>query len=273
MGLLFRRERLRQCDVGGGVEVPVVAAFARGQPGPLEPKDLPNLRPGRNLQTQRLAGDRLPVVSAAEDRRRQRHRHMRVEIASFAFELWMPRQANPQVQIAGLRAADSVLAFAGHPHARSVADARRNADVHRPRVTVVLDRQATHGAVVGVFESQLDLLLDVASGARCAAAAGAASAAAARRVSSEAAAEERVAEVGEGMLVAEHLAHLVFGHRAEAAALRSATEVHVPAGLIRIEPAALRPGLLVIPPYLAELVVLLALLRIAEHFVRSVNLL
>src|SRR6185503_18900196 len=115
------------------------------------------------------------------------------------------------------------------------------------------------------------LLLDVASGAGRRAAGARPARASPRLVGSRAASEEGLKEIGERVRVSEHLAHLVFGHRAEAAALGAAAAVvDVPAAaLARIEslPAG-GAGLLVLPPVGAELVVFLALVGVAEDFVR-----
>ncbi len=72
-----------------------------------------------------------------------------------------------------LRAAGAVFAFARDAHARAVADAGGNAHVDRARLAVVRHRQAARRAVIRVLEPELDLLLDVAPGARAAAAAAA----------------------------------------------------------------------------------------------------
>src|SRR5262245_64959338 len=128
----------------------------------------------------------------------------------------------------------------------------------------MLDRQPPHRTVVRVLEAELDLVFDVASGARPAGA----SAAGARFIAAEtAAAEEGLEEVREGVLAPEHLVHLFLRHRA-IAGLAAAAEVRVPrARLTRIESLA-RAGLLIGTPVGAELVVLLALGGIAEHLVR-----
>src|SRR5439155_24295246 len=168
-----------------------------------------------------------------------------------------------------------MLAFPRHADARSLADARRDADVNRPRMTVVLQREAPRRAVIRILEPQLQFVFDVAAHSRRP------SARAARAPSriGAAAAEERLKEVGERVLVAEHLPHFVFGHRAESTLTAGAApEIHIPAAeLTRIESGrsagAALARLLVHPPVRAELVVLLALGRIAEHLVRLVNFL
>src|SRR4029079_2177225 len=95
-----------------------------------------------------------------------------------------------------------------------------------------------------------------------------------------AAAEEGLEEIRERVLAPEHLVHLFLRHRAVALAARSAAaEVDVPAAgaaaeLTGVEAAALRRAVLFVgAPVGAELVVLLALRRIAEHFVGLVDLL
>src|SRR2546428_161188 len=86
--------------------------------------------------------------------------------------------------------------------------------------------------------------------------------------------EERVEEVGEWIALAEHLAHLLFGHRPEATAL-AAAEVDVPFAAAREarSGARARTGLLVHAPVGAELIVFLALLRVAKDLVGLVELL
>src|SRR5262249_30717900 len=153
-----------------------------------------------------------------------------------------------------LPAAAADFALARDTHARAVADARRNADVHGARVAVVLDRQPPHRAVIRVLEAELDLLFDVAAVARSAAACAAR--APARVVAGRGAAEEGVEEVRERIGIAEHLAHLVLGHRAKSAGAArrgaAAAEVHVPRAAAertaRTAGCGTRAGLLVHPP-------------------------
>src|SRR5207253_5753934 len=87
------------------------------------------------------------------------------------------------------------------------------------------------------------------------------------------AAEEGVEEIGEGVGIAEHLAHFFLGHRTEAAAGRAA-EVDVPAtaGLSAEPLTSRRTALFVHAPVRPELVVLLALRGIAQHFIGLVDL-
>src|SRR5262249_20608156 len=166
-------------------------------------------------------------------------------------------------------------------YARALADASRDPHVDSARLTIMLDGKAARRTVVDVFERQLDLLLDIAPvtcllRARAAAAAAAASS----RIAGGRAAEERLEEVGERVVVAEHLVHFCRRHRAVAAfaARPAAAERRVPAAaseLARIEAGSAGPcaGLLVGAPVRAQLVVLLALRRIAEDLVRLVDLL
>ena len=63
-------------------------------------------------------------------------------------------------------AAGPLLAFAGDADPRSLGDARRNPHVDRPRVAVLLDRQPLHGAVEGIVEIELNLVLEVTPLAR-----------------------------------------------------------------------------------------------------------
>src|SRR5689334_7141380 len=92
----------------------------------LEPEDLSDLGGGRNFQSQRFPGQRLNLRLAAEYRRRQRHRHVCVEIPALALESRVRRHLDPQVEITGWRAADTMLAFAADSHTRSFADPGRN---------------------------------------------------------------------------------------------------------------------------------------------------
>src|SRR5262249_7063339 len=82
--------------------------------------------------------------------------------------------------------------------------------------------------------------------------------------------EERRKEVGEGILIAEEIVHLLLGHRAEAALRSAAPDVPSLAGE-RVR-GTLLLGLFVHPPVGAQLVVLPPLLRIAEHLVGLVDL-
>src|SRR5438552_8833383 len=269
---LFRRERPRQLYVDGRVEFAVLVGFTGDRHAvAAQPEHLPVLSHGGNLQTQRLAGKCRHLGPAAEHGGRQRHRHARVQIATLPFEPWMRGEANPQVQIAGLCAARAHFAFAGHANARSVDHAGRNADINGARVSVVLDGQPPRRALVRILETELDFLLDVtagalsarppASSAPCAFAGGGA-------------AKEGLEEIRKRVLVAEHLAHFVFGHRAELAAPRTAAEIDVPtAELTGIETRAAGAGLFVRAPVRPELVVLLALGRVAEDLVRLVDFL
>src|SRR5688500_14484984 len=94
------------------------------------------------------------------------------------------------------------------------------------------------------------------------------------------AAEKRLEEVGERILVAEQLVHLLFAHGPVAAA--RPPHVDRPgafAGTAAAERAAAGPclplllRLFVHPPVGAQLVVLPALVRVPEHFVRFVDFL
>src|SRR5690606_34115961 len=89
-----------------------------------------------------------------------------VQIAAPALELRVRRQADAQIEVAGRTAARSVLSLARDADTRAVADARRDADVHRPRVPVVLQRESPHRALIGLLERQRDLLFEVAPLAR-----------------------------------------------------------------------------------------------------------
>ena len=188
----------------------------------------------------------------------------------------MGGQPDPQVEIARSCAAGPVFTFASDPDARAVADAGRNPHVNRARLAVVLQRQAPHGAMVGIVETEHDLLFDVpafprSAGARAAPAPPGVFTHRARR-----AAEERVEEVREGVGIAKHVPHLFFAHRPEAAGpgTRSATEVDIPSAALRPGArTARRAGLFVHAPVGAKLVVFLPLGGIAQDLVRLVDLL
>jgi hypothetical protein len=75
----------------------------------------------------------------------------------------MRREPHAQIEITGCGAADTLFALAGHAHARSFADAGRNANVNGAGMAVVFEREAPRGAVVRIFEGELDLVFDVAS--------------------------------------------------------------------------------------------------------------
>src|SRR5262249_93994 len=279
---LFRRQLARQQDVHGGVEVAGLAALAGGRHAvTFQAEPLRVLRRLRNLQPQRFATECLHVGFAAEHRGGERNRHARVKVATLPLELPVRRRANPKVQIAGPCAAGPLFAFARDPDARPLADAGRDPDVDRARLTIVLDGDPARRPVIAVLERQLDLLLDVAAVMRLRRARRAAAAAARARLARRAgASEERLEEIGERVVVAEHLVHLFRRHRpvAALAAGPAAAEMGVPpaaAELTRIEAGAAgaRARLFVGAPVGAQLVVLLALGRIAEDFVRLVDLL
>ena len=122
-----------------------------------------------------FAAERLHRRLAAEHGRGERDRHPCVEVARLALEDRVRRQPDAEKEIARRRAAGAGLAFAGDPDARSFSDAGGNPDIDRACVAVVLDGEPPRGAVVGVLEIQLDLLLDVAARARGPAAAAASS--------------------------------------------------------------------------------------------------
>src|SRR6185436_13138229 len=219
----------------------------------------------------RLAGQRAHLALAAEHRRRQRNRHARVEVASLALELRVRRLHDAQIEVACLGATRSLFAFAGDAHSGAVVQAGRNPHVDGALVAIVLDREAACCAVVEILEAEVDLLLDVAAGAGARARTALAASRSARARTS--AAEEGLEEVGERVLAPEHLVHFFLRHRAVAAAAAATAEIDVPAAraLARIE--ALARGLLVLPPVRAELVVLLALVGVAEDLVGLVDLL
>src|SRR6185369_4107473 len=131
-------------------------------------------------------------------------------------------------------------------------------------MAVVLQRQPPRRTVIGVVERQFDFVLDIAPLATAGPAATRGGAAA------ESAAEKRCEEVGEGVLIPEHLLHFFLRHRAEAAL--AAAGVHIPLPGKGIWSArTLR--LFVRTPVRAELVVFLPLGGITEHLVRLVDFL
>ena len=235
------------------------------------------MRQRGNFQPHGLAGDGRHFDLAAHDRRRHRQRHLHVEVAPLALEHRVRSEVHAQVEVAGCCAALAVFAFTRDADARPVADARGDAHVNRARVAVVIQREAPRRDMEGVLEGELDLVLDVATlaGSRAPAiGARPARAGAGLALSETAAAEERREEVGERMLISEHLLHFLRRHRPEAAAALAATTavVDVPLSGEWIRPArAFR--LFVCAPVGAKLVVFPAFLRIAEDFVRLVDLL
>src|SRR5688572_31450077 len=192
-----------------------------------QPEHLAVLRRGRNLQAHRFAGKRLDFSFTAQHGGGERDRNVRVEVAAPALEFRMRGEPDAQIQIARLRTARTVLALAADAHAGTLADASRNAHVDGAGLTIVRHGETPHRAVVRIFESQLELVFDVASLARGPRAPARAPAGIVSRAAGGTA-EERVEEIGERIAVTEHLAHFLFGHRAEAAALTSAADVDVP---------------------------------------------
>src|SRR5204863_8471949 len=159
---LLRRQRPRQLDVGRRVEVAeLVRPADGGHAVAFEAEHLSVLRRRRNLQAQRSAADRLDVDLTPEDRRGERNRHMRIEVAAAPLELGMRRHPDAQVEIARMSAAGSVLAFAADADARSVRDTGRNADIDVAGLPILTARQPPPRAAVGTREPDLDLLLDI----------------------------------------------------------------------------------------------------------------
>ena len=84
---LFRRERPRQLHIDRRVQIAVIVRLAnRRHAVPLQPEHLAVLRRRGNLQSHDLAAERPDLGLAAEHRRRERHGHLRVEIAPLALE-------------------------------------------------------------------------------------------------------------------------------------------------------------------------------------------
>src|SRR5262245_56624323 len=161
---LLRCEIPRNLNVDRGVEIAGLIGMLHGWHAvALQSKDLTVMRARRDLQPQRLARKRLDLSFAAQDRGRQGHRDARIEVFPSQLEPGMWREVHAQVKVARLCPRCAVLTLAGDPDARALAHAGRDPDVHGPRAAVVRDREASGSAVQGVFEVQLDLLLDVAS--------------------------------------------------------------------------------------------------------------
>src|SRR4029077_10824510 len=200
----------RELHVGRCKQIAMRARLADDRhPVAFEPEDLPVLCRSGDLQAQRLAGDRLHFDFATKDRRRQRYLHAPVEILAFALEARMRRDAHPEIQVARGCAATPGFAFAADADARAVADPRWNPDVDRSRISIQPHRQPPQGAVIHVLESELKLLLDIASCAGARRAAATARAPADVAAETAAATEERLEEVRERMPLAEHLAHFL----------------------------------------------------------------
>jgi len=107
---LLGRQLTRELHVDGRVQVAVFVGFAdRGHSVAFQPEDLSVLRPGRNPQTERLATERRNLRFASEHGRGERDCDARIKVLSLALELRVRRQADPQIQIARLRAGSPVL--------------------------------------------------------------------------------------------------------------------------------------------------------------------
>src|SRR5687767_3786417 len=261
-----------QLDVDTSVQITLLVGLAdRRHSESFQPEHLAVLRERRDSQARRPAGKSLYVGLTAQYGGRDRQRHLDVQVAPFAFEHRMRRQADPQVQIARRGAANTVLTLAGDANARSVANAGRNPHVYRADLAIVFERQPPRRAVERVVERQVELVLDVAAGPLT----GACTprpAAGTLEASAAAPAKEGREEVRERAGVPEHLLHLFLGHRPVAAARRTA-DVDVPLPGERTAGATGGAGLFVLAPVRAQLVVLFPLGGVAEDFVGLVDLL
>src|ERR687885_2484563 len=83
----------------------------------------------------------------------------------------MGLDADDQVQVTRLRAAQAGLAFTGDAHAQALSSAGRNLDLDRAHFPglYVLDRERALGPVEGFLERDLDRLLEILAFARRAA--------------------------------------------------------------------------------------------------------
>ena len=211
---LFLGQRPRQLHFDGGIEIAAVVRLADVRHAmALEAEDLAVLRALWNLQPD-AAGDRRHLGFAAEDGGRDRHRNLRLQVAAVPFEHRVRFHLHAQVQVARGSAVAPGGAFAGRAHARALLDADRNTHVDRSRVAAFLDRDTPRGAVIGLFQRQLDGLLDVLALLRP----GRPAAARPAPRFAASAAEERAEEVRERILVAEEVLHLLGRHGAVAAA-------------------------------------------------------
>src|SRR5437763_3164001 len=169
-----------------------------------------------------------------------------------------------------------MLAFAGHAYARAFTDARRNANVDCARVSVELDRQTPRSSAIRIFERQIDRLLDVAPLPRARGAARAAGAASGFAFFT--AREKRAEEIGEGVFVAEQVAHLFSRHGAIAGTLTGAAPAEIDGPAAGVERrsaagcAARALRLLVHPPVRPERSIFFSLFRIATHSLDLVDL-
>src|SRR6476620_10299471 len=171
-----------------------------------EPEHLTVLRALGNLQTDGTA-DRRNLRLASEHRGRDGHSDVRVQIVSLPLEHCVRTNPDAQIQVAGDTAVRSRFAFACGADARAVLDADRNANVDRTGVPALFDRHPAGRPVERFVERQVDLVLDVATLLNPRRATGPLPSAGARS-----AAEERLEEIGERVLVAEEIPHLLFGH-------------------------------------------------------------
>src|SRR5580658_125387 len=120
----------RHDDVDGDELVALGAAAHAGHPAPAQPIDRAGLRSGRHLQRQ-FAVERGDVHLAAERRLRERDRHVDQHVQPIAPEEMMAGDAQVDVEVAVGTAAHAGLAAAGDADARTVVDARRDADLQR----------------------------------------------------------------------------------------------------------------------------------------------
>src|SRR6186713_269489 len=135
----------------------------KGHAVPLEPEHLAALSGRRDLETHRLAGEIRHFGLSPQHRGGQGNPNLYVEIVASSFEPGVRRDMHPQIEVSRCGAAAAVLAFARHAYAGSFTHPCGNSHIHRPRMPAMLDGEAAHRAVVGVFEGQIDGLFHVAA--------------------------------------------------------------------------------------------------------------
>src|SRR6478735_804281 len=115
LAFAFRHSR-RQLRLDARVEIALVLALAdRRHAVALEPEHLSVLRQRRDAEPSRLAGERLHLRLAPENRGCHTHRHFDVQVTALAFEHGVWRQPHAQVQVARLTTPTTLFALAGDP--------------------------------------------------------------------------------------------------------------------------------------------------------------
>src|SRR4051812_14270144 len=116
--------RRRQLRFDTSVEIAFLVGLAdRGHAVALQPEDLAVLRQRRNAQSRGLAAERLHLRLTAKYRRRDRQRHLHIQVAPLSFEHRVRGEPHPQVEVAGCRTPSTLFALPADANARAIADA------------------------------------------------------------------------------------------------------------------------------------------------------